>query len=310
MSYRPGGCPPPPAPAAARADAKKTPQAAPSPPRAKTPDDELRKALTAAYPQNSLPTSLALAYVNAPNNSMVLTASIEIDDDFLGYVGEGGERKANADVVGAVFDDRGKVVSSMRQELTIQPPTAAAGERQRLTQSYQILLAPGLYQVRFAVRDRASGRAGSAMQWVEIPDPKKKGFFLSSLFVAERVPTAEAKPGSADDPLFRGVSQTADRRFANTSWLRFVTYVYNAVRTEAAPADVVLQVQVFRDDQPVLTTPLRKIGTEGVEDMTRIPYAAEVPLDSLPAGRYVLQVTAIDRAAKASASQRVNFSIE
>jgi hypothetical protein len=88
-----------------------------------------------------------------------------------------------------------------------------------------------------------------------------------------------------------------------------VTFIYNAANSPA-PADVVLQVQVFRDDQPVLTTPLRKIETRDVPDIARIPYAAEIPLSTFPAGRYVLQVTAIDRAAKASASQRVNFSVE
>jgi hypothetical protein len=30
-------------------------------------------------------------------------------------------------------------------------------------------LPPGLYQVRFAVRDRQTGRTGSAMTWIEIP---------------------------------------------------------------------------------------------------------------------------------------------
>jgi len=49
---------------------------------------------------------------------------------------------------------------------------------QRLIQkiSRTILLPPGLYQVRVAVRDRESGRAGSAIGWIEIPRvafPKK-----------------------------------------------------------------------------------------------------------------------------------------
>jgi len=30
-------------------------------------------------------------------------------------------------------------------------------------------LPPGLYQVRVAVRDRQTGRTGSAMTWIEIP---------------------------------------------------------------------------------------------------------------------------------------------
>jgi hypothetical protein len=72
------------------------------------------------------------------------------------------------------------------------------------------------------------------------------------------------------------------------------------------PPDVGPAGAGFRDDQPVITTPLRKVGLEGVQHMSHIPYAAEVPLEGLPAGRYVLQVTAIDRSAKTSSSQRVS----
>ena len=42
---------------------------------------------------------------------------------------------------------------------------------------------------------------------------------------------------------------------------------------------------------------------------SRIPYAAEMALDTFPAGRYVLQITVIDRAAKTSATRRARFSV-
>ena len=71
-----------------------------------------------------------------------------------------------------------------------------------------------------------------------------------------------------------------------------------------------LQVQIFRDDQPVFTAPLKKLGAEGSTDASTLPYMAELSLSSFPAGRYVLQVTAIDRAAKASVSRRASFVIE
>jgi hypothetical protein len=71
-----------------------------------------------------------------------------------------------------------------------------------------------------------------------------------------------------------------------------------------------LQIQVVRDDQPVVTTALKKIETEGLQDLQRLPYAAEVPLEGLPGGRYFLKVTAVDRVSKRSASQQARFEIE
>jgi hypothetical protein len=97
--------------------------------------------------------------------------------------------------------------------------------------------------------------------------------------------------------------------------LRFLTVIYNAMSrdagsTTAAAPDLALQVQIFRDDQPVVTTALRKVSTEGILDPARLPYEAEIALGSLPSGRYALQITVIDRLAKTSATQRARFEIE
>ncbi|HVF56959.1 MAG TPA: VWA domain-containing protein [Pyrinomonadaceae bacterium] len=305
----------PPAPERARTKKepgkdKPAPATTPSTPKT-TADRELTAAIMSLYPQDSLPTSLALGYADAPNHGMVLTASLGLSQDALLLLTAGKAENANVDIAGAAFDDRGKLVSSFRQELTIPiKQLVLTDERLRLMYSHQFRLPPGLYQVRVAARDPSGGRTGSAMQWVEIPDLKKGRFSLSSIFVAERTTTADPKTIKEED-LSKGVMLNVDRRFARTSWVRFVTYIYNAARPAGgAPPDVALQVQVFRDDQPVITAPLKKVSTDGLQDASRIPYAAEFGLASLPAGRYVLQVTAIDRAARSSASQRINFRVE
>jgi hypothetical protein len=47
-----------------------------------------------------------------------------------------------------------------------------------------------------------------------------------------------------------------------------------------------------------------------VVDAARLPYAAEIPLESLSAGRYLLQVTVTSRATKASAQRQVSIEIK
>jgi VWFA-related protein len=280
------------------------------------PDTALAGALGALYPRAALPTSLSLGYTSAPDLTTVLTASVEIEGEMLEYTSQsGGAKRAIADVAGAVFRDDGKLVTNVRQELVITSPDGpAASTKPHAIYSFQFRLGPGLYQVRFAARDRQSGLLGSDMQWIEIPDLRKSGFTLSSLFLGERLKAEQASAvvtGGQQDTLTGDLILIApDRRFQRTASMRFTTYIYNAKWSEAVPADVALQVQVFRDDQPIITTPLSKVKTEGLKDHTRIPYAAEIPLAQLPAGRYALQVTAIDRAAKASASRRVSFTVE
>ena len=87
-------------------------------------------------------------------------------------------------------------------------------------------------------------------------------------------------------------------------------FAYNATFSPAdQKPDVAVQVQVVRDNQPVITTALRKISTDGVLDLTRLPYAAEIPLNELLPGRYLLKVSLIDRVSKQSTSRQTHFDV-
>src|SRR5439155_14010893 len=121
----------------------------------------------------------------------------------------------------------------------------------------------------------------------------------------------EAQPETGDpqrpSPL-KQVSINVDRRFARSSSLRLLTFIYNAATTAATASsnsppseagtgsaatsvpqvDLAVQIQVFRDNQPVVTVPVHKIQTEGLPDLLRVPYAADVVLDDLKPGAYVL----------------------
>ena len=110
--------------------------------------------------------------------------------------------------------------------------------------------------------------------------------------------TAEIKP----------IGISANHRFRRESNLRLLVFLYNTLPSPAdQKPDAAIQVQVVRDNQPVITTALRKVNTDGVPDLGRLPYAAEIRLGELLPGQYVLQVTSIDRVSKQSASQQTHF---
>jgi VWFA-related protein len=278
----------------------------------KTPEDYLRKAISGPAPQKGLPTQLALSFIDVPDSGLVLLATMKVEGTNVVFERAGGKPTAVIDVAGAIIDAQGKQMSGFRERLTATQNDAGAAKARLpdVTYNYRSPLKPGLYQVRVAARDDKSGQTGSATQWVEIPDLSKQVLSMSSLIVGERKPDASQEE-KREETLIEGVPFSVDRRFERTSRLRFLVYIYNATRGTNASAqpDVALQVQVFRDNQPVVTTPLRKVSTES-QDLARLAYAAEIPLQAMTAGQYVLQVTAIDRIAKTSTSQRVKFEIQ
>ncbi|HEY1403256.1 MAG TPA: VWA domain-containing protein [Pyrinomonadaceae bacterium] len=274
----------------------------------KAQNKELLAALHSLYPKAALPTSLALNYFNLPPRGMILTTSIQVDLGALAVAAD----KAQADqvdIVGALYDERGEVKHAFQRNLNVTPnATPASPGSGRFILSIHLPVTPGIYQLRAATREPASGRTGSATQWIEIPDIGKGKLSMSSVFLGEQT-NHEVVPAK-DAPEAALPVITVDRRLARTSRLRFFTYIYNAARASGGNPDVALQVQVFRDDQPVVTSPLRKLNIDGMTDFTSLPYAAELSLADMPSGSYALQITAIDRVSKTTAMQRAKFMVE
>lgn len=271
------------------------------------PDAELLSALGSLYPVRELPITLSAGFMNTESGAgSQLAVSMQIDDAaLLRDAVNNGAQKAELDVIGVALDDRGSVYS-FKQKLTIPASAIYEAEGRPFIWNQQLAVAPGLYQVRVAARDRASGRMGSSMQWIEIPSVAPADFYMSSIFVGELMEKSLA--GGKESP--KSVPVSVDRRFASGSALRFQTYIYNATRAGADSPEVTLQVRVLRNGQTVLSLPEAKLATSRAKDLSRLPYSGEVALGGLPAGSYLLQISATDRLTKRSASRQINFTVK
>jgi VWFA-related protein len=272
---------------------------------------KLRESILAPYPDRSLPILISADYYDAPDKGPLLSTAIQVPVEFLQF-GEhpDGKIKAITDITAVYFDDKGVVKASYMDRLVTTAPSLeeAKSYRNDVTFTYPAKLSPGLYQVRVAVRDDKSGRTGSAHAWAEIPDLANKKLTMSSLLLGERTqaPMTNVSSSGGISP----VALSASHRFKRESSMRFLVFVYNPVISPAdQKPDVAVQVLVIRDDQPVVTTALRKVNTEGVVDLARLPYAAEIPLTGMQPGRYLLKVALIDRVSKQSTSRETHFEV-
>ncbi|HEV8429836.1 MAG TPA: VWA domain-containing protein [Pyrinomonadaceae bacterium] len=293
-----------PAPPTAAAKSEKQPAQTKSTPA------QLRESLTAPYPERSLPILLSADYYELPQKGPTISTAIQIPGEFLVFGQQpDGKIQAAIDMSAVYFDERGIGKTSFLERIvtTAQSLEQARAYRNDITFTYPAYLPPGLYQVRVAVRDDKSGKIGSAHAWVDVPDLSTKKLTLSSLLLGERT---QAMMTNVSNSGTSPIALSASHRFRRESTLRFLIFTYNmALSSSDQKPDVAVQVQVIRDDQPVVTTALRKVGTDGVIDITRLPYAAEIPLSELLPGRYLLQVTVIDRISKQSTSRQTHFDV-
>ncbi len=279
-------------------------------PAEKTPEAQLRKAIGSPYPERAIPISLSLNYILTPDRGLMLAASMHITSEFLSFSLVDGKQKATVRIGGLVLNDRGQAGANFTEGITVTRDSAnlLKGSGENVSYTHQIFLKPGLYQVRVAARDERSGHTGSAHSWIEIPDLASRRLTLSSLIIgARQLPVVNNASGNGQPD---SANISIDHQFPRNSDLRFLFFTYNAARAPSdSKPDLAIQVQVLRENQPVVTTSSKKIVTENI-DLERLPYAADLSLAGLPAGRYLLQVTVIDRVSKTSASQQTRFDIE
>jgi VWFA-related protein len=296
-----------PEPVAAKPSKAKAPEAADQ-----TQEPDLRQKLNTTFPERAIPISLNLNYVNTSDKGWMLSTMMEVPSSFLTFETVGGKQVAAVEVAGVFYNDRGQSGGSFSNRVTVQAQSKGATEGGSVRYSYPLFLAPGLYHIRVGARDAKSGRIGSAHGWIEIPNLKATQLGLSSVLIGVRPSSAANTTSETSQTLTSSLELSISHRFQRNSNLRFVIFVYNATVAPApdSKADIALQLQMIRDDQPVVTTPLKKIPTDNVGDISRILYGAEIPLAGLPAGRYLMQVTIIDRISKQSASQQTRFEIE
>ena len=140
-------------------------EAKPKAPATNTPDDQLKRSLGSLYPRRDLRVSVAASFVNTVDKGTALNVSMQIDGQSLSF--DDGKQQAIVDVLGVAIDDRGQF-SSFKQKVDI-PREVLAKDGRFIKWTQTLPLPPGLYQVRVAVRDRQTGRTGSAMTWIEIP---------------------------------------------------------------------------------------------------------------------------------------------
>jgi VWFA-related protein len=272
-----------------------------------TAESQLNSAMLGVVPEGRLPVSLSLTYVNTREQGSVLTIALLVKGSDLASAPSTDKDRGTITVAGLVFNDEGKVGAHFTDHLTFDKARSAPARTRDLVYSYPVTIPPGLYQVRVGLRDEADRAIGTAQDWIAIPDLAKAPLALSSLIITERLSATTEAAGSHDLAAEGQKDFSVDHRFHLNSGLQFFVFIYSP--PSPAKPDVAVQMQILRDDQPVLTTSLRKVATEGIPDLTRLAYAAEISLEHLPAGRYLLRITAIDRVGKRTAAQETRFQI-
>ena len=278
------------------------------------------EALSSLFPLRGIPVEMSVDFVDTGKGVSLALITAHVDVAGLKFDQVKGQYIATIEVLGSVFDEKGKPVDgfSQRMSMTLPPATYERVLKSGLVFTRRVALKPGFYQVRLAALREGNKQTGSASDWVEVSDVSKKQLVLSSVFLTTEKETnyltaqldRKNTPNTETQEPAPIPTQVA-RRFKPGATFDFSIFAYNAKADSKGAIDLVVQSQIFSGSKVIFASPLAKIeSSPEMKGENYSPYAARLSLDKFEPGAYELRMLVIDRVAKVSAKRTLNFVVE
>ncbi len=269
-------------------------------PAAKTPRQQILAALTSPLSSGDIDLRLTSLFVSDVTGA-AMRSLVYVDGNALNFSEAGdGWQKATFDIVSMIFGDNGTIVDEVSRTETIKAKADTLREIREKGFVATIVFPikkPGGYQMRVVMRDTATSRIGSASQYIEVPDLKKRDLALSGI-VVERYTTKPDGAPSTSQFQTDEERDSATRRFHGGDTVRFDFVIYNARTDNTAKPDLVMQYKAYRDGKEIFAGPEVPLKVNEPSDLSSIDASGVVELGRkmLP-GDYVLQVILKDLSA-------------
>jgi hypothetical protein len=253
----------------------------------------LRAALSRPVPIGDLPLRLFAAAFKGMGSNGSLFLALEIDGASLKFEERDGLFNEKIEVSIVAADQRARVQAGDRQEfnLRLQPATRERIGRTGVRLLSRLELPPGRYQIHVGAHEASGATIGTVPYDVEIPDYAKSPFALSGVVLTSS--SADSFVTSNPDPLLKDAlpgAPIATRSFSPAETLTTYSEVYVGPGSARA-VTMMTSVQNARDGRTVFQAQDRRAIDASARPLTH-GFSTQLPLKSLPPGRYLLRVEA------------------
>ncbi|MBV9241767.1 MAG: VWA domain-containing protein [Acidobacteria bacterium] len=278
----------------------------------------LAEALVSPFAVSGLDLRMNALFADDPKTGPFVRSLLHVNAKDLNFTDDkDGTKKAVIEILAMSFGDNGRIVDQLAKGYTL---SLKAETYQRLLKSgfvYQFTFPvkkPGAYQYRVAIRDATAGTVGSASQFIQVPDLKKKGLTLSSIVLqsisAEEWQGLPSRPGAETTT---AAADTALRRVSPNHVLRYGFEIYNSKLDPSKQPRLTMRVRVFRDGKVFYDGQAAPVSVADQSDLQHIKAAGALAIGkTMQPGDYVFQVIVTDSLAKEKqqiSTQFVEFEV-
>jgi len=259
------------------------------------PPQAIADALASPLPVSGVPMRVyAGAFKGMPPNAAVAVA-VEMDASQFNFVNRNGLWVEDLTVLSSAMNASGKSFPGEREKLTLslKPDTHTRVVEHGLRVVTQMNLPPGRYQLRFAAGN-GSGKAGSVLYDLEVPDFSKGPLAMSGVALTSRESTNEMGTIRPKNPLgdYLPGPPVATRDFRPADTLTLFTEIYENARS-GQPHQVAIKAELRSEGGRVVAQAAENRSSSELQGRNGgYGFSSSLALAGVPPGLYVLHVEA------------------
>ena len=264
---------------------------------------ELDEQLASDLPATDMAVYMDALYFRLDENRFYVPVSLIVPGSQIPFVKGGDKDKATLDIVGSVIDEFKRPIGHAREtvKLNLDPTLQARQRNIQYTTSFD--LPPGKYQMKFVVRENQTGRMGSFVADITLPDMRKSPLKMSSIVLASM-----RQPSKKQSPLVRGGEEyvpNISHVFRQDQHLYLLYEIYapakekpaaDAPKGTKAGINLLSSLELIQGSTKVYETSMVQAKAINVEGRDAVAIELDVPLAGLKPGSYLGQLNVIDDA--------------
>ena len=267
-------------------------------------------ALTSPFASNEIAVRLNSLFGVQKDQSSYVRSLLHVSANDISFAdGPDGSKIAKFDVLAVGFGDDGIAVDQLGKSYTMTLSKERYAEFVKRGFVYDLTFPvkkPGAYQLRIAVKDLATNKIGSASQYVDVPNLKKKRLTLSGVALENISFAAYQKRAANNGTPIPGDSEplidTALRQFKRNSVINFGLSIHNF----RPGANLTSKVTLYKEGKVAFATEQKPVAYPPADGAVPFMSSLSFP-ENMGLGEYQLQIDITDNNAKGKYKTATHF---
>ncbi len=274
---------------------------------------DLEAVVTSRLVRNQIQFDYRFDFLRVTGDTVLVPITVQVPNRQLTFQNREGVHSAVMNLFGRISTLTGRVVQTFEDVISRDFPESLLQASLKGSSIYQkaVPLRPGLYRLDVVIKDVQSGNVGVVNTRLAVPRYADDKLEASTLILADQIERVPAKQIGLGQFVLGStkVRPKLNQEFAANEKMGIFLQVYNLkVDDKSHKANASIEYHIRKGQQEVLK--LVENSEQLNQTGEQITIERLLPLNSLPPGRYKLEIQATDEVSKQTISRSAEFTVK